>query len=355
MKCYERIINQLEITPKIWLITGVAGFIGSNLLEALLKLNQNVVGLDNFSTGFHSNLEKVRLKLSTEQWQRFRFIEGDIRDANVVNQACKGVDYVLHQAAIGSVPRSIEDPVYTNTVNIGGFLNVLVSASNAKVKSFIYASSSSVYGDNTDLPKIEVRTGNLLSPYAVTKKVNELYADIFLKVYGFNSIGLRYFNVYGPRQDPGSAYSAVIPKWINALISGEDIFINGDGSTSRDFCYIDNVVQANILAATTENLYSKNQVYNVAAGKTTTLNTLIEIMFDVYSELVNSINEKPQYCAKYANPPKIKYRNFRSGDIKDSWADISKSKTLLGYEAFDNLKYGLNKTIASYLLLESLS
>lgn len=350
MKYYKKIINQLEMTPKVWLITGVAGFIGSNLLEALLKLNQNVVGLDNFSTGYNSNLDKVRLKLSPEQWQRFQFIEGDIREASVVDQACKGVDYVLHQAAIGSVPRSIKDPVYVNAVNIGGFLNVLVSANNAKVKSFTYASSSSVYGDNPDLPKVEAQTGSLLSPYAVTKKVNELYADVFLKVYGFNSIGLRYFNVYGPRQDPKSVYSAVIPKWINALISGEDIFINGDGSTSRDFCYIDNVIQANILAATTENLDSKNQVYNVAANKTTTLNKLIEIMFNEYSELINGVNQKSHCYTKYDNKPTIKYRDFRSGDIKDSWADISKSKTLLGYEAFDNLNYGLNKTIASYLL-----
>jgi UDP-N-acetylglucosamine/UDP-N-acetylgalactosamine 4-epimerase len=249
--------------PRTWLITGVAGFIGSNLLESLLQLNQNVVGLDNFATGFQRNLNEVKQLVSREQWARFRFIEGDIRDPATCQKACAGVDYVLHQAALGSVPRSIEDPATTNANNIDGFLNMLIAARDAGVKRFVYAASSSTYGDHPGLPKVEDKIGKPLSPYAVTKLVNELYADVFARTYDMDCVGLRYFNVFGRRQDPNGAYAAVIPKWTAALIAGEDVFINGDGETSRDFCYIDNAVQANLLAATSRHPQAGNQAERV--------------------------------------------------------------------------------------------
>ncbi|MGH8539180.1 MAG: NAD-dependent epimerase/dehydratase family protein, partial [Stenotrophobium sp.] len=271
---YQTLQHDLLQSPKTWLVTGVAGFIGSNLLETLLKLNQTVVGLDNFATGYQRNLDEVQTLVAPEQWARFRFIEGDICDLATCQEATTGVDYVLHQAAIGSVPRSIKDPIYTNTVNINGFLNMLVAARDAKVSSFTYAASSSTYGDHPGLPKVEDVIGKPLSPYAVTKYVNELYADVFARCYGFNTIGLRYFNVFGPRQDPEGAYAAVIPKWIASLIKGEPVYINGDGETSRDFCFIDNTVQINLLAATSQNSEAVNQVYNVAVGDRTTLNEL---------------------------------------------------------------------------------
>lgn len=250
MTRYEELQIELNEAPKIWLVTGVAGFIGSNLLEHLLKLNQAVVGLDNFATGYQHNLDEVRAQVSPEQWQGFSFIEGDIRNLHDCERACEGVDYVLHQAALGSVPRSINDPITTDGTNIGGFLNMLVAARDGGVASFTYAASSSTYGDHPALPKVEENIGKPLSPYAVTKYVNELYADVFAKTYGFNTIGLRYFNVFGKRQDPNGAYAAVIPKWAAGMIQGDDIFINGDGETSRDFCFIENAVQANLLAAT---------------------------------------------------------------------------------------------------------
>lgn len=271
MTRYENLQIELNDAPKTWLVTGVAGFIGSNLLEHLLKLNQAVVGLDNFATGHQHNLDEVKAYVSHEQWQRFSFIEGDIRNLKDCHQACQGVDYVLHQAALGSVPRSINDPITTDGTNIGGFLNMLVAARDAGVASFTYAASSSTYGDHPALPKVEENIGKPLSPYAVTKYVNELYADVFAKTYGFNTIGLRYFNVFGKRQDPNGAYAAVIPKWAAAMIQGEDVFINGDGETSRDFCFIENAVQANLLAATAAQS-AKNEVYNVAVGDRTTLN-----------------------------------------------------------------------------------
>lgn len=258
------------------LITGAAGFIGSNLLETLLKLNQNVVGLDNFDTGFQHNLDQVKELVTQEQWNGFNFIEGDIRKLEDCEKACKGVDYVLHQAALGSVPRSIEDPIRTNIANIDGFLNMLVAAKEAKIKRFVYAASSSTYGDHPNLPKVEDKIGNPLSPYAVTKYVNELYADVFSRTYGFNIIGLRYFNIFGQRQDPNGAYAAVIPKWIASMLNNEPVYINGDGETSRDFCYIDNTVQMNLLAATTQNQEATNQVYNVAVGDRTSLNEFCE-------------------------------------------------------------------------------
>ena len=277
---YTACCGQLAKTPKKWLITGVAGFIGSNLLETLLKLDQEAVGLDNFATGYQRNLDEVQRLVTPAQWARFSFIEGDIRSLADTQRACQGVDYVLHQAALGSVPRSLEDPITTNAPNITGFLNMLVAARDAGVKSFTYAASSSTYGDHPGLPKVEDTIGKPLSPYAVTKYVNELYADVFARSYGFTTIGLRYFNIFGPRQDPNGAYAAVVPKWTTDLLKGETVYINGDGETSRDFCYIANAVQANLLAATSESAEARNQVYNVAVGDRTTLNTLFRLLRD---------------------------------------------------------------------------
>jgi len=315
-----------------FLITGVAGFIGSNLLETLLKQNQTVVGLDNFTTGHQKNLDEVQSLVTAEQWQRFRFIEGDIRELAACKQACEGVDFVLHQAALGSVPRSIEDPITTNANNIDGFLNMLVAARDAKVKRFVYAASSSTYGDHLDLPKVEDKIGRPLSPYAVTKVVNELYADVFAKTYGMECIGLRYFNVFGRRQDPDGAYAAVIPKWTAALIKGEPVYINGDGETSRDFYYIDNAVQANLLAATTNNPDAVNQVYNVAVRGRTSLN-------DLYREIQQQLLSRYPHLAD-AKPI---YRDFRPGDVRHSLADISKAANLLGYTPKHRLREGLTE------------
>lgn len=337
MKYYE-VQDNLRIEPKKWLITGVAGFIGSNLLERLLKLDQNVIGLDNFATGCQKNLDDVRKSVTETQWKRFQFFEGDIRDLDICQKVCINVDYVLHQAALGSVPRSINDPVTTNIVNISGFLNMLVAARDANVKNFVYAASSSTYGDHPDLPKREAKIGNPLSPYAVTKYVNELYADVFAKTYGFKSIGLRYFNVFGKRQDPNGAYAAVIPKWTAAMLANEDIMINGDGETSRDFCYIDNTVQANILAACTDKTEAKGQVYNVAVGDRTSLNELFE---SIQSALAN--NNK-----LYTKSPI--YRDFRPGDVRHSQADISKANSLLGYSPEYKIRDGIELAVSWYLI-----
>lgn len=265
---YEKVQQDLRQTSRTWLVTGCAGFIGSNILEALLKLEQTVVGLDNFSTGFQRNLDEVRQFVTPAQWQRFKFIEGDIRDFATCTNAVTGVDFVLHQAALGSVPRSINDPITTNAVNITGFLNMLTAARDAQVASFVYAASSSTYGDHPDLPKVEANIGKPLSPYAVTKLVNEIYADVFARTYGFASIGLRYFNVFGKRQNPDGAYAAVIPKWVAAMIRNEDVMVNGDGETSRDFCFVENAVQANILAAMSHP-EGQSHVYNVAVNART--------------------------------------------------------------------------------------
>lgn len=318
MNQYQTVCEQLKSAPKTWLITGVAGFIGSNLLETLLKLDQKVVGLDNFATGHQHNLDEVQASVTTAQWSNFDFIEGDIREFADCQKACKGVDHVLHQAALGSVPRSIADPITTNDTNISGFLNMLTAARDAHVSSFTYAASSSTYGDHPALPKVEENIGNPLSPYAVTKYVNELYADVFARSYGFKAIGLRYFNVFGQRQDPNGAYAAVIPKWTASMIAGDDVFINGDGETSRDFCFIENTVQANILAATAAD-EAKNQVYNVAVGDRTTLNDLYAAI--QVALLENSIN--------YAKP--AVYREFRAGDVRHSQASIAKIQQALGY------------------------
>ncbi|MGM8898529.1 MULTISPECIES: NAD-dependent epimerase/dehydratase family protein [unclassified Psychrobacter] len=337
MTQYEQTTQTLANNPKQWLITGVAGFIGSNLLETLLKLNQTVIGLDNFATGHQKNLDEVQSLVSAEQWQRFRFIEGDIRKVDDCHKACEGVDYVLHQAALGSVPRSLADPIATNETNISGFLNMLVAARDAEVSSFTYAASSSTYGDHPALPKVEDAIGKPLSPYAVTKYVNELYAEVFARSYGFNSVGLRYFNVFGRRQDPDGAYAAVIPKWTAAMIANDDVYINGDGETSRDFCYIDNTVQANILAATSTNPEAKDQVYNVAVGDRTTLN-------DLFNSIKSALAEND---VKYDKEPV--YRDFREGDVRHSQADVTKAKNLLGYKPQFDISQGIDKAMPWYV------
>ncbi|MFY3773579.1 NAD-dependent epimerase/dehydratase family protein [Marinobacter salsuginis] len=336
MTRYEELQNELVNAPKTWLVTGVAGFIGSNLLEHLLKMNQTVVGLDNFATGYQRNLAEVKDLVSHEQWQRFSFIEGDIRNLKDCQQACEGVDYVLHQAALGSVPRSINDPITTDGTNIGGFLNMLVASRDAGVASFTYAASSSTYGDHPALPKVEENIGKPLSPYAVTKYVNELYADVFAKTYGFNTIGLRYFNVFGKRQDPNGAYAAVIPKWAAGMIQGDDIFINGDGETSRDFCFIENAVQANLLAATAGQS-AKNEVYNVAVGDRTTLNELFKALQSALAENGKSYGKTPVY------------RDFRAGDVRHSQADVSKAENKLGYAPRYRIKEGIIKAMPWYI------
>jgi len=334
---YENIKAVLKQEPKTWLITGVAGFIGSNLLETLLNLDQVVIGLDNFVTGYQHNLDEVKNEVSDKQWQQFTLLKGDICNLNDCHKAVEGVDYVLHQAALGSVPRSIEDPVTTNKANIDGFLNMLVAARDAKVSSFTYAASSSTYGDHPALPKVEGNIGNPLSPYAVTKVVNELYADVFARTYNFKTIGLRYFNIFGKRQDPNGAYAAVIPKWVAALLNDEPVFINGDGETSRDFCFIQNAVQMNILSATA-NDKAKNEVYNVAVGDRTTLN-----------ELFLSIREGLSHTEPNVKRAEAKYREFRAGDVRHSQADISKAIDGVNYFPTHNIMQGLSAALPWYL------
>jgi UDP-N-acetylglucosamine 4-epimerase len=328
--------KSIKDVPETWLITGIAGFIGSNLLEQLLKLDQRVIGLDNFATGYQRNLDEVRSLVSPEQWSRFTFIEGDIRNLEDCEEGCKGVDHVLHQAALGSVPRSLNDPITTNAANITGFLNMLVAARDAGVKSFTYAASSSTYGDHPALPKVEENIGNPLSPYAVTKYVNELYADVFARSYGFKAIGLRYFNVFGKRQDPNGAYAAVIPKWTAAMVRGDEVFINGDGETSRDFCFVENAVQANLLAATADDS-AKNEVYNVAVGDRTTLNDLFYALKDALAANGVVYDKEPAY------------RDFRPGDVRHSQADISKAVNKLGYAPDFRIREGIAKAMPWYL------
>ncbi len=337
MTKYNDIKQSLLSNQCNWCITGVAGFIGSNLLETLLKLNQKVIGLDNFATGYKKNLEQVRSLVSDAQWQNFMFIEGDIRNLEDCKQAVNGMQYVLHQAALGSVPRSLNDPITTNEVNIAGHLNMLTAARDAQVEGFVYAASSSTYGDHPDLPKVEDTIGNPLSPYAVTKYVNELYASVFDRAYGFKATGLRYFNVFGPRQDPQGAYAAVIPLWTASLIAGETLFINGDGETSRDFCFVDNAVQANILAALTEG-ESKGQVYNVACNARTSLNQLKDMIYQQIKSLDESIPTL-----------NVEYREFRPGDVRHSQADISKAANLLGYNPSHQINDGLVQAMPWYL------
>lgn len=329
MTAYEQLRRDMQARPSSWLVTGCAGFIGSNLLEQLLLLGQKVTGVDNFLTGYQKNLDMVEAIVGPEAWKRFTFIRGDIRDLDTCRQACSGVDHVLHEAALGSVPRSIDDPILTNSCNITGFLNMLVAARDAKVKSFVYAASSSTYGDSQELPKVEDHIGHPLSPYAVTKYVDELYGDVFARCYGFTSIGLRYFNVFGQRQDPFGAYAAVIPQWFASLIRQETVYVNGDGETSRDFCYIDNVVQANLLSSFASEA-ARNNIYNVAFGERTTLNEL----FALIKEEV--VRHKPE--VKDAQPV---HRDFRAGDVRHSLADISKARKGLGYEPKFSVRQGL--------------
>ena len=376
---YTQLKSRLVDEPHTWLITGVAGFIGSSLLETLLSLNQRVVGLDNFATGHQRNLDEVQSLVSTEQWAHFDFIQGDIRNLDDCRRAMtyspcplsgeglgeregRAVEYVLHQAALGSVPRSVENPINTNETNISGFLNMLVAARDANVQRFVYAASSSTYGDHPALPKVEDKIGKPLSPYAVTKYVNELYADVFARSYGFKTIGLRYFNVFGPRQDPDGAYAAVIPKWIASMIKGEPVYINGDGETSRDFCFIENVRQINLLAATIGTLplpsgegWSEgessgeglgeraegdptNQVYNVAVGDRTTLNQLYEQLH------LNLLSAYP-----HLHDVAPVYRDFRGGDVRHSLADITKAATLLGYQPTHRVAEGLKVAMDWYV------
>ncbi|MBF0375912.1 MAG: Vi polysaccharide biosynthesis UDP-N-acetylglucosaminuronic acid C-4 epimerase TviC [Desulfamplus sp.] len=335
---YTDVCKRIEKEPAHWLVTGAAGFIGSNLVQALLNLNQKVTGLDNFSTGFQHNLDEIKDSVTAKQWENFLFINGDIRDIETCASACKNQDYVLHQAALGSVPRSISDPLNTHANNITGHLNMLVAARDASVKRFVYAASSSTYGDHPDLPKVEDKIGHPLSPYAVTKYVNELYADVFNRVYGLENIGLRYFNVFGKRQNPHGAYAAVIPLWFSSLIKGEPVYINGDGETSRDFCYIDNCIQANILAALVQDKSAVNQVYNVAFGERTTLNQLFAMI-------------RERVALKYPDAIKIEpqYRDFRKGDVRHSLAEISKASTLLGYKPLFSVSKGLDEAARWYI------
>ena len=329
MSAYSDLTKSMTAEPSRWLITGVAGFIGSNLLEHLLKLGQTVVGLDNFLTGYQKNLDMVRDIVGPEAWSRFTFIEGDIRDIETCRTACQGVQHVLHEAALGSVPRSIDDPLLSNSCNITGYLHMLVAARDAGVKSFVYAASSSTYGDSPELPKVEDKIGSPLSPYAVTKYVDELYADVFHRCYGFSSVGLRYFNVFGQRQDPYGAYAAVIPQWFASLIKQETVFVNGDGETSRDFCYIDNVVQANLLASFAHG-DAANKIYNVAFGQRTTLN-----------ELFNLIKEEVARHKPEVMSAQCAHRDYRAGDVRHSLADISRAHNLLGYDPQFDVRQGL--------------
>ena len=335
---YREVQELLLQRPRRWLVSGVAGFIGSNLLETLLKLDQVVVGIDNYATGYARNLEEVREATGAAAWRNFTFIEGDIRVLADCRRACAGAELVLHHAALGSVPRSIEDPLACHEANVTGFVNMLVAARDAGVGRFVYAASSSTYGDHPALPKVEEVIGTPLSPYAVTKYANELYADVFARCYGITSIGLRYFNVFGPRQDPDGAYAAVIPKWIAQIIRSEPVFINGDGETSRDFCYVENAIQANLLSATTDNPAALNQVYNVAVAGRTTLNELFELERGLLTEHFPRVREYRPH-----------YREFREGDVRHSQADISKARKLLGYAPTHHVGDGLKHAMDWYV------
>lgn len=337
LTAYERLTETLQARPKVWLVTGAAGFIGSNLVEALLKLNQRVIGMDNYATGSRRNLEQVQELVGPKFWKNFLRIDGDIRDFDTCHRASRGVDYILHQAALGSVPRSIGAPADFHASNTTGFFNVLMAARDNQAKRLVYASSSSVYGDEPKLPKVEDRIGHCLSPYAVTKRVNELYAEVFARCYGTETVGLRYFNVFGPRQDPNGAYAAVIPKWISALIRNEPVHILGDGKTSRDFCYVANVVQANLLAATVEKAAAINELYNVAVCARTSLNQLFTLLREMLLPHFPHLKEcRPHYEA------------FRPGDVRHSEADITKAARLLGYRPTHTVAQGLEEALTWY-------
>ncbi|MCI3950628.1 MAG: nucleoside-diphosphate-sugar epimerase [Burkholderiales bacterium] len=338
MTDYENTLSALRERPRTWVVTGVAGFIGSNLLEALLRLNQKVVGLDNFSSGHRHNLAQVKDAVTREQWGLFRLMAEDVCSVDACRQACSAAHFVLHHAALGSVPRSMEDPAAAHHSNATGFLNMLVAARGAEVERFVYASSSAVYGDHPAEVKTETDVGRLLSPYAATKYINEIYADTFVRCYGLSSIGLRYFNVFGPRQDPEGAYAAVIPQWLASMIRGEPAFINGDGETARDFCYIDDVVQANLLAATVGSPDAVNQVYNIAVGGRTTLNELFAMIRSLLEALYPHLRDLQPV-----------YRDFRAGDVRLSQADITKARALLGYQPQWRVKAGLAEAIDWYV------
>jgi UDP-N-acetylglucosamine/UDP-N-acetyl-alpha-D-glucosaminouronate 4-epimerase len=340
MTMYQAVQERMTIRPRTWLVTGVAGFIGSNLLETLLKLDQRVVGLDNFSLGKPDNLAQVKGAVTESRWKNFRLIEGDIRSLDTCRRACRSVDFVLHQAAFGSVPRSISDPIATHETNVTGFLNMLVAAHGAGVSRFVYAGSSATYGDRPGLPRVEAEIGRPLSPSALTKYVNELYAEVFARCYGFGSIGLRYFNVFGPRQDPDGVYAAVIPKWVASMIREKPVFINGDGETARDFCYVDNAVQANLLAAMVDDAAAVNQVYNVALNEQTTLNELFEMIRSLLA---------PHF--PHLRGVRPIHRASRAGDVRQSRADIDKAKRLLGYRPAWRIRPGLERTIEWYAAL----
>ena len=342
MNKLEALEKELQKEQKTWLITGNAGFIGSNLTEFLLNHNQKVVGLDNFSTGYQHNIDDVLSQVGEEKAKNFTFIEGDIADMETCQKACENVDIVLHQAALGSVPRSIDDPVTSNRSNVTGFLNMITAAKDVGIKRFVYASSSSVYGDSEELPKVEERTGNVLSPYAAMKAANELYGSVFHKVYGMETLGLRYFNVFGRRQDPNGAYAAVIPKWVASMMKGEPVYINGDGETSRDFTYIDNVIQMNILAAITENPEAFGEAFNVAVGGRNTLNELYDLIKD-------QLNKSAKYHQLSTIDQQPIYRDFRPGDIRHSNADITKAKTMVGYEPTHDIYQGMEEAIEWYV------
>ena len=331
MNRYRQVEVELRQHPRTWLITGVAGFIGSNLLENLLRMDQRVIGLDNFATGHRRNLEEVRSFVEPQQWERFSFLEGDICDLDSCKRACEGVDHVLHQAALGSVPRSLADPLASHRANVDGFVHMLVAAREAKVRRVVYAASSSTYGDHPGLPKVEDVIGTPLSPYAVTKYVNELYADVFARSYQMQAIGLRYFNVFGPRQDPHGAYAAVIPRWLDAMLSGEPVYINGDGESSRDFCFIENAVRANLLAAAAPlPSPAEHHVLNVAVGERT---SLLQLFGYLRAEV-------ERHAPEHAIPDPL-HREFRAGDARHSLADISRARALIGYEPTHDIRQGL--------------
>jgi UDP-N-acetylglucosamine/UDP-N-acetylgalactosamine 4-epimerase len=337
MTAFEKLQAALREAPRRWVVTGGAGFIGSNLVEALLRLDQSVTALDDFSLGTHANLDEVKAAVSKDQWRHLSFVTGDIRDPAVCRRICEGAGIVLHQAAQGSVPRSLEMPLAYHENNVTGHLNMLLGAREAGVQRFVYASSSSVYGDHPGLPKREAELGHCLSPYAATKRIDELYADVIGRAYGLATVGLRYFNVFGPRQDPGGAYAAVIPKWIASMLAGEPVYINGTGETSRDFCYVQNVVQANLLAATTESRAALHEVYNVAVNRRTTLNELFTLLRDRLAR---------DHPALVGSTPT--YRDFRAGDVLHSEADIAKAETLLGYRPTHSIEQGLDEALPWY-------
>lgn len=337
MSAYEELQVDLKHKPRTWMITGVAGFIGSNLLETLLKLDQNVIGIDNFATGFQRNLDQVAETVTPDQWGRFRFVEGDITERDDCLEACEGAEIILHQAAINSAPRSIDDPYSSHRVNVNGFITLFLAARDSGVKRFVYASSSTVYGDDERLPKVEENIGRPLSPYGATKQMGEQYAYILGKTYDFPSIGLRYFNVFGARQTFEGGYAAVIPTWITSMLRGEPVYINGDGSTSRDFCYIANAVQANLLAGTTANPDALNRAYNVAVGERTTLSTLFDMLKSGLRERDASLLDVQPV-----------YRDFRAGDVPHSLADIGKARNLLGYEPTHTITDGIDAALDWY-------